>query len=173
MVNRECGICGNVFGVKGYDKRSKYCSVECRGESRRLRQAEYRKTDRGITNTKRYNSKFKRPDIERECLCCNDKFITARESKLFCDKEECRKSARSYYSARCRNRHKEHYKVVGNANKVAWRMVEKGSCIVCGSDKDIDMHHHNYNNKKDVTHFCRKHHREMHSWDSFRGVVNS
>lgn len=96
MVNRECGICGNVFGVKGYDKRSKYCSVECRGESRRLRQAEYRKTDRGITNTKRYNSKFKRPDIERECLCCNDKFITARESKLFCDKEECRKSARSY-----------------------------------------------------------------------------
>lgn len=168
MARVNCVICGKGFEIKEYDrKRRKICgSDECKRNSSVLRMRKYRETERGLESVKRYNATKKVMEITVECLGCGENFLTARKSKLFCDKEGCRRKARSYYSARCRNRRKEHYKEIGSANKAASRVLGNGLCVVCGSEKNIDRHHHNYRNRLDVTYLCRKHHKDMHSWDS-------
>lgn len=50
-------------------------------------------------------------------------------------------------------------------NVARFNMVSQ-PCEVCNSTDNIQRHHHNYTKPLDVIQFCRKHHKEIHSWDS-------
>ena len=68
--------------------------------------------------------------------------------------------------ARASKKHTEQYpeRVVAR-NKARFNIVLR-ACEVCSTIESVQRHHHNYSNPLDVIQFCRKHHKEIHSWDS-------
>lgn len=59
----------------------------------------------------------------------------------------------------------------GARNKARFN-INSQPCEVCGLVGRIQRHHHNYAKPLDVIQFCKKHHKEIHSWDSI-GYYNS
>lgn len=88
----NCEVCGDSISVRPYMvKRRRFCNKqECKNIDIRDRMREYRKTERGMAATKMVNQMYKRPDIERDCKECGDKFKSARK-RNFCD--SCKKVA--------------------------------------------------------------------------------
>ena len=41
--------------------------------------------------------------------------------------------------------------------------IEKGRCVVCGTEKDIENHHPDYSNRYYIIPLCRKHHEIFHA----------
>lgn len=175
MVKIKCRECGNEFEVKGYNAgRVCFCSDACRGAYRRkdaaIRQRAWRQTERGKASTVKYNSRFKRPEIELVCLICGDKFKTAHKRKKRCDKSECKAKASFYNVDRCRKKNADKYRFLDAVSKVARRHALKCGgelkCEVCGEDTNVHLHHFDYKKKKETIPLCPKHHKSMHSWDS-------
>ena len=42
-------------------------------------------------------------------------------------------------------------------------LLEKGQCEICGSTKNLNAHHEDYNKPLDVNWFCKRHHMRKHS----------
>lgn len=43
--------------------------------------------------------------------------------------------------------------------------IKKGPCIVCGTEKNLEAHHEDYDKPLEVIWYCRKHHIEKHQHD--------
>ena len=49
-------------------------------------------------------------------------------------------------------------------------VLKRLPCSVCGNER-TQMHHPDYRKPLDVIWLCGKHHRDLHDWPVFRGVV--
>ena len=173
LVDCKCRICGCVFKVKPYDiNRRNMCDKdECHIESKRLAMKAYRATEKGKAMTRFLNLRYKRPDIDKICEVCGDAFKTARKSRYICSKAECQDKGKYLRQKKYRESNIEKARardVVGkaiNRQYVNGNTMKRGACIVCGEEK-TEAHHHNYKKPRDVTHLCKPHHLELHSWDS-------
>lgn len=177
MVNLNCKICGKKFEVKEFDAGwRKYCNSEkCNNEVRRLAMQRYRQTDRGKAMVKLQNMRYKRAEREQECYVCKNKFMSARK-RIACDGCIARLTSkgvvepeRALSMRKWRIRNKDRVKVYTKSQIRADRPSKKRPrqpCLVCNNPK-TDQHHHDYNKALDVSFLCKKHHFELHSWDSF------
>lgn len=171
----KCKECGVEFEAKGY-KVGKvcFCSDACRGANKReaavVSQRAWRLTEKGIESTKRYNLRYKRPEVEVECVTCGDKFKTARKSRKHCGKVECKSKALCDNVNRCRKKNAEKYRFLDSVSKIARRHAVKCGgelkCEVCGEVVSVHLHHFDYSRKKETIPLCPRHHKDMHSWDS-------
>ena len=85
LVEKTCKQCGDSFTWNEFDGRypnKEYCSDACR-------QKKYRQSERGMSYIKKYNQRYKRPDIEKTCAVCGGTFKTARKNRYICDNMEC------------------------------------------------------------------------------------
>lgn len=109
--------------------------------------------------------------VERKCEQCGNIFNAKTHRKKYCNmkcyslspsgKEKHRSARRAYAK---RNKGASRVK----ARKAAGRhpFKKEDSCLVCDTKEKLHRHHHNYKKSKDVTFLCKRHHHELHSWDS-------
>lgn len=69
-------------------------------------------------------------------------------------------------SIRASKKHAEQHPDRVIARNKARLNIDSQPCEVCGLTGDIQRHHHIYPKPLDVIQFCKKHHKEIHSWDS-------
>lgn len=182
MRKVNCKGCGKGFMVNGAEYGNMgiinrgvrlYCSDECKDMRRREKSREkmkaWRSTEDGKAAVRRYNLRYKRSEVEVRCLICGVGFKTARKSRKYCDKEECQSKANWHSTGRSREKRRQHYAELDKAGKSARRYMKRMGievkCEVCGH-RQVQLHHHNYEKRRDVIPLCPEHHKEMHSWDS-------
>ena len=78
---KECKWCGKSFVVK--DNRDKYCSDECRKESFRKYQREYKHKNPPI-------NKPKKPKLLITCVVCGKEFVASSHNRIYCS-DECKR----------------------------------------------------------------------------------
>lgn len=122
-------------------------------EKARERMRRWRETEKGKAYMKRYNLRYKRPDMVKNCVWCDVEFVTARKSQECCS--ECSRGG-GYAQKKYRQANKQ--KVY--ARGVFRRDEFKGTCIICGQPGE--RHHPDYANPKEVIWFCKAHHWEHH-----------
>ena len=147
-----CVLCKKPFKTKKI--LSKYCK-DCKGKADASYSKKYYWTRTRVSKV-----------VKVICLNCKDEFETARSNQLFCGKAECRAKAASYYSNRCMKKNREKQRILGKARSISNRHCDNEPCVVCGSNKHIHKHHHDYEKPKEVIPLCPKHHKAIHSWDS-------
>ena len=63
---------------------------------------------------------------------------------------------------RTREKNKKH---ITARNKIDYlissRKIERGTCAICGSSKNVEAHHENYDEPYIIIWLCRKHHDEV------------
>lgn len=68
----ECGVDGCTDWCVGNDLCAKH------------NQARHRKTEKGKAYTKKYNERYKRPELNRVCIHCKVEFVTTRVNQDLC-----------------------------------------------------------------------------------------
>lgn len=65
-------------------------------------------------------------------------------------------------AVRTREKNKKH---ITARNKINYLInsgkIERGACAICGSTKDVDAHHENYDEPYVIIWLCKKHHEEV------------
>ena len=110
--------------------------------------------------------------IDRKGICkgCGNEFRLIKSDQEYCSNKECYrksdegKAARYAATKAYRTRNKDKVLAVGIFRRHPFK--DSDSCLVCGTKEKIERHHHNYKARRDVTVLCKKHHMELHSWDS-------
>lgn len=85
---------------KTADCRVEGCKDSCVGNDLCAKHgmARHRLTEKGRAQIKRYNKRYKRPDIDKECIHCKKMFVTAREAQELCG--GCSKMHSAYYATK-------------------------------------------------------------------------
>jgi len=154
--NCVCVECGEGFEAK--TAFATLCSPKCV-------QRRYRRTDKGKASVLAFNERVKRIGIKKVCIFCNDKFVTARKSQVFCSK--CSVAGKGGYYAQ--KKHRLKYPVKAKARGRLSKRIQRGAsmkkepCDACG--KEAGAHHHNYEKPLDVVWLCKEHHAMMHKFD--------
>ena len=52
-------------------------------------------------------------------------------------------------------------------------IIEKKPCKVCGTDKNIEVHHYNYDDPLDIDFYCMLHHRQYHKENDNKYGINA
>ncbi len=107
MYNKTCHICGKEFHSSAHN--TKYCSRECKLESKRRR---------------RIASQGPSKAFKRTCVQCGGSFETRSANKKYCS-QEC------YRLATAARKRAERSKL---QRKTQMKESEKGLCSVCGAD---------------------------------------
>ena len=157
IVDRTCKVCGTVYPATA---RSNYCNDACR-------QAAYRQTEKGKASVVRWNSQFKKPDIQKVCCMCKTEFITASKAQRFCT--ACSRSdegmARVQRDFMIRNpAHKKAHSLSGALVKKFKRRGIGLPCMICSSHEKVELHHLDYSQPRLVLPYCRKCHRRLHKF---------
>lgn len=103
-------------------------------EKARDRMRRWRETEKGRAYTIKYNKRYKRPDMVKNCAWCGVEFVTARKTQQCCSK-----CSRGGGYAQKKYRQENQQKVY--ARGVFRRSTEKGNCVICGQPGE----HHNNN----------------------------
>jgi predicted nucleic acid-binding Zn-ribbon protein len=149
-----CIECGIVFEAK--TMFATVCSPKCS-------QRRYRKTEKGKASVLKFNTKVKRPDIDKKCTACGSKFITARETQELCS--SCSGTVGNYEALK---KHRIKYPVKSKARGRFNKRIQRGSvkkepCYVCM--KEAEGHHPDYKKPLEVIWLCKEHHVMIHSLD--------
>ena len=103
------------------------------------------------------------------CLVCGKEFKLIKSNQKHCN-HKCYRQSQKGKDIACRmaKNYRERNKEKVDARDVFRRRPFKDtdSCLVCGTTEKLHRHHHDYRAKMDVTVLCRKHHMELHGWDS-------
>ena len=148
-----CEVCGGRY--LSSITYGKCCSDKCRTRRWRL-------TEKGRACVVRGNLRHKRPDVEKVCIHCSNKFVTARAVQELCS--GCSDKASYYATKRYRAKFPEKNRVRDRTNKRINRdkTLDRQSCQVCGNENS-ETHHYNYDHPLNVNWLCKKHHVELHN----------
>ncbi len=120
--------------------------------------AQRRSVEGGRAYDRKYNKRYKRPDVKKVCVC-GVEFTTARVNQV-----DCSDCSGGYQSQR-RHRAKSPEKVRARdmiSKRVKRGTMKKEPCDACG--REAESHHHNYSEPGDVVWLCKEHHAMMESY---------
>lgn len=150
-----CNVCGDMFMSALVSPIA--CSARCR--MRLLRKKEKYKA-----YTKEYNKRYKRKDLEKVCIICNEQFTTARASQSCCSfcsgSKEANAIAQAKYQSVKRNKIKIRARGVVNKRVKRGVSMTKQPCIICNGD--AEAHHPDYTKPLKIQWLCKTHHGEVH-----------
>lgn len=103
------------------------------------------------------------------CIECGNEFRLIKSNQEYCSnvcyrKSEAGRKAAYEATKAYRLRNKEKLNARGIFRRHPFK--QDANCLVCRTREKLHRHHHDYKNKMNVIVLCRKHHHELHSWDS-------
>ncbi len=182
-MTKICKLCGKEF--EGYCNR-KYCS-ECKIIKRKEwdnkhreynkryykkyrdeimeKSKEYRQKQEVIERRREYMKKYyKRPEVEerrREYYKEFNKKYYKKNKDILLKKQKESKKEKGYYKEYLKEYNKK-YPERRKARSFVYNNKQKGNeCLECGSTKNLDFHHTNYEKNEGIT-LCRSCHNIIH-----------
>ncbi len=166
MNKKICTICGYSFSSD--NELQNICSDGCKRIKNRLDKRKcivcgiyykYNSNNQKVCsiNCKRVNDnmcgeEWIKRNPEKKKTSLKKTYLKNKNNKCFIKKTKCR-------DAICKDKKKrpEFY---------------PKECCICGSTKNIECHHPDYNFELSIYPLCKKHHVELHSYDKKGGIVN-
>ena len=159
IVDRMCKVCEKVYQATN---RSNHCSPACR-------QAAYRQTDKGKLYTEKWNSQFKRPDLQKICRMCKIEFTTARKTQKYCTACSRSDEAIAATQREFHRRNPQHKVAHSKASALVKKFKQRGivlPCVKCSSHENVELHHPDYAQPMLILPYCRKCHRQLHKFEN-------
>lgn len=140
----DCATCGAIKE----NPRDAYCN-SCKREKARIKSIEEGRREKN--------------SVGRKSSCS----ICGKEKEQNYLNESCCRTCKHLRVKLNRSKRTEEQILKENVRRLTWMKMADGTlirlpCEICGTDKDVQAHHDDYNRPLEVRWLCRKHHKEHH-----------